>query len=290
MGEGVRPRAADVTAGGVDVDVVIPAYGRSDLVDLVLDDLQADSSSAARRVTVVDNLGDYAGSRTGVRIVRPGSNLRWIGTVNWALREAAGDNMAVCVVLNSDVRLTNPFLDGLVAAVDDNDGVAIAAPCYDDYWPHQHAHHIPSRAVDYLARSAVRPVPFCDGAAIAFDVDAIAAIGELDVQTFDWHGYGADIDIAIRARRAGYRVLVTESCYVSHSRHASTPNPGVDVRRPRDEIEHGLTAKYGPDWRELVSLPSACLRPDALPSDGGADDRRLTGVPTRLTADGDLQR
>ena len=122
----------------------------------------------------------------------------------------------------------------------------------------------------------VREVPFCDGAAIGFSTAAIAAVGPLDVGTFSWHGYGADIDIALRSRRAGHRVLVTEASYVSHSRHGSMPEPGVDVRRPREEIEQGLTAKYGPDWRRLAGVPGSSLRADALTADGDLAERQIT--------------
>ena len=264
----------DVAARGRSVDVVIPAYGRSDLVDLVLDDLEADPSTTPRRITVFDNLGDFTQRRANVEVVRSLSNLRWIGTVNWALERAAVDGVDVCVVLNSDVRLSRPFLAPLVAAVA-GDRVAIAAPCYDDYWPHQHATPIPPSAADYVAKDVVRDVPFCDGAAVAFDLPASARIGRLDVQTFDVHGYGADLDIAIRSRRAGYRVVVTESCYVSHSRHGSMPQPGVDVRAPREEIERGMTAKYGPSWRELVDLPGSSLRAEALVDGDDRADRHL---------------
>lgn len=259
------------------VDLVIPAYGRPELVNALLGDLTADRSTARPRITVVDNLGDVDGVPAGVRVVRPERNLRWIGTVNWALEDAARNGSAVCVILNSDIRLSNPFLDGLVAAITDNADVAIAAPCYDDYWPHQHARDIPDVPTDFVATDVVREAPFCDGAAIGFSTAAVAAIGVLDMATFSWHGYGADIDIALRSRRAGYRVLVTEACYVSHSRHGSMPEPGVDVRRPREEIEQGLTAKYGPDWRRLVGLPDSSLRADALTADGDLAERHLSG-------------
>lgn len=253
--------------------VAVPAFGSPELTDAVLDDLARDGSTLDPTVTivVVDNGGDYVvpdsvtaatdvTSHARVTVHRPGTNLRWIGSANWALRTAARSGHAVCVVLNNDTRLSTGFLAALVAPFSALDGVAMVAACYDDFWLHQRAREIPATAADYVPRAVDRDVPFCDGTAIAFAVPAVIELGGLDEVAFPRHGYGSDIDLALRARAAGLRCVVTEGAYVSHLRRATMSRTGQSSELNRAEILDGLTAKWGDGWRAEIGLG-----PDSFP-------------------------
>ncbi|MGB3353714.1 MAG: glycosyltransferase [Mycobacterium sp.] len=247
------------------VSVVIPAYGRHDMVGALLSDLAAEKSHTAQ-VTVLDNRGDLTfESGPNFTVLKSPTNLRWIGSVNWAIGNAIAKGFDVVVVLNSDIRLSLRFVHEISLAAVINEGVAVAAPCYDDFWPHQHATATPACARDYRPVQAVRKVPFCDGTAIAFNVTAAADIGPLDNTNFNWHGYGADLDYSIRARRRGYRVIVTESCFVSHARRASMEDSGQSEQDAVAEVETGMAAKHGPGWRILLGLDEAALRTPSEP-------------------------
>jgi len=236
--------------------VVIPAYGLAELTDAVVRDLCRDGSDRdpAIRIVVVDNAGDYVLPEGNITVYRPGRNLRWIGATNWALETAFREGIEVCIVLNNDTRLSPGFLDGLLAPFGVASDIAIAAPCYDDFWLHQRAHTIPSSAADYVPRDVLRSVDFCDGTAIAFAVPAVAELGGLDEVAFPGHGYGADIDLAIRLRKAGLRCVVTEGAYVSHLRRQTMAQTGQPSEGNRAEILDGLTAKWGDGWRKSVGL------------------------------------
>lgn len=222
-------------------------------------DLDAEADDIDELI-VLDNRGDLELDDSRHRIVRPTTKLRWIGSVNWGLSRAAADGFDLLLVLNSDIRLSMPFVGPMRDSITSNDRVAIAGPCYDDFWPHQRASCIPSQPHLYDPVAAVRNTAFCDGTAWAIDVRASTDIGLLDDETFLWHGYGADLDYSIRARKRGYRVIVTEACYISHLRRASMSAAGQSEERANQEIENGMTSKYGPEWRRLLGLTDAACR------------------------------
>ncbi len=260
--------------------VVIPAFGSPELTDAVVHDLCRDGSDLdpAVHIVVVDNAGDYvlppgvlppdlpaggspddlsasgSGAAGRISVHRPGSNVRWIGAANWALQTSAREGHAVCVVLNNDIRLSAGFLDGLLAPFSTANDIAVVAACYDDFWLHQRARVIPPTASEYVPRDVLRDVPFCDGTAIAFAVPAVVALGGLDEVMFPRHGYGADIDLAIRARATGLRCVVTEGAYASHLRRQTMNRTGQTSEGNRAEILDGLNAKWGDSWRADVGL------------------------------------
>ncbi|MEO7752026.1 MAG: glycosyltransferase [Terracoccus sp.] len=245
--------------------VVIPAHGAPELTDTVLADLARDGTDECphARVVVVDNAGDYVvpTALPRVSVHRPGQNLRWIGSANWALATAVADGFELCAVLNNDTRLSLDFLDGLVAPFATDPDIAIVSACYDDFWLHQRAHEIPDTAADYVPRPVLRDVPFCDGTAIAFSAARIAGLGSLDTVAFPRHGYGSDIDLALRVRDAGLRCVVTEGAYVSHLRRATMNRLGQSSEANRAEILDGLAAKWGEEWRARVGLGPGSFPP-----------------------------
>lgn len=251
--------AVDDVLGERTTLVVVPAFGQPTLTDAVLCDLldPGTRSSGPHRVVVVDNMGDYELPRSdpSLSLHRPGGNLRWIGSVNWGLAAAAAHGDAVCTVLNNDTRLSAGLIDRLAVAFTDCDDVAVAAPCYDDFWRHQRARTLPATAAGFVGADAYRQVPFCDGTAIAFSVAAAQQLGPLDSRAFPRHGYGADIDFALRAGEVGMRCVVTESAFVSHLRRGTMDRlPAETSERNRAEILRGLDGLWGDRWRKLAGL------------------------------------
>lgn len=243
--------------------LAVPAYGSPELTDAVLRDLLRDDPllPADLRLVVVDNQGDYVlpGWAAGAELVRTGENLRWIGTANWAFEQAREQGHDVVVLLNNDTRLSRGFVRGLVEAVQGD--VGVAAACYDDFWLHQRASRVPAEAEAYVPRDVVRDVPFCDGTAIAFARAAVEAVGPLDTAAFPQHGYGADVDWALRARRAGWRCVVTEAVFVHHLRRVTMTRVGRTAEDNRAEILTGLDRLWGAGWRALAGLGPGAFPP-----------------------------
>ncbi len=213
---------------------------------------------------VVDNRGDSSvgTAHHDLEIVRPGENLRWIGSANYALQRAEREGYEVCAVLNNDIEISENGVRWLVSALRDCHGAAVAGPVYDCYWPHQRK-EVPLQAVSkYAPTIAFREVPFCDGTALVVGRDTIVTVGILDAETFGWHGYGADIDYGIRIRLAGLRSIVTEACFVRHERRATIRSHEVDLeRRILQEYQGGLTRKWGADWRAIAGLRAPLADP-----------------------------
>jgi GT2 family glycosyltransferase len=42
------------------------------------------------------------------------------------------------------------------------------------------------------------------------------AVGGMDLHTFGRYGWGVDLDLALRARKAGYGLYTTEMAYIKH--------------------------------------------------------------------------
>ena len=249
-----------------NVLVAVPAYGASHLTDAVVGDLLADSRDLLpnAHIVVIDNRGDYVAAQNDERlsIYRPGTNLKWIGSANWALESALDHGDATCLVLNNDTRLSPDFSYWLAMAFADCTDVAVAAACYDDFWLHQRAHVIPEDAERYQTTRAYRQVPFCDGTAIAFSTEAAKLVGMLDSEAFPQQGYGADIDYALRARAYGLRCLVSDAAYVHHLRRGTMQLiPEETGEAHRHEILTGLQANWGSGWREKAGLSPASFPP-----------------------------
>ena len=244
--------------------IAIPAYGAPQLTDAVLGDLLRDPPRLLphARIVVIDNAGDYVPPMADDRVAvhRPGSNLRWIGSANWALTAAAEHGDAICIVLNNDTRLSADFAYCLASTFADCPGTAVAAACYDDFWLHQRARVVPAEALEHVGARTYRDVPFCDGTAIAFSVPEAQLLGFLDQDAFPHQGYGADIDYALRARARGLRCVVTDAAYVHHLRRGTMSLlPAETGEHHRQEIVAGLDAKWGPDWRARAGLSPAAF-------------------------------
>jgi GT2 family glycosyltransferase len=245
--------------------VVIPAYGRRELTDQVIEDLLAPSPDSANEtidMTVIDNQGSYTNEFGRVEIVQPGRNLRWIGSANYALRRARDEDYACCVIANNDLRTTRGIIHDLCNVLLHMPTAGLVGPVYNDYWPHQRASDIPASVDQYVARPVVRRVPFCDGTFLCLRTAMVKEVGVFDETTFSWHGYGSDIDLALRARSHGWSSVVTENCYVDHIRRGtmSSYEDGDEYKAMREYMD-GLSSKWGPDWRSRVGLEGPLVDP-----------------------------
>ncbi len=247
--------------------VVVPAYGSAHLTDTVVTDLlQCDALALPHfRIVVVDNMGDYRSAHDDERVTihRPGSNTRWIGATNWGLTEALDRHDDIFVVINNDTRLSRDFLYWMALSITENTDIAIAAACYDDFWLHQRVWTPQKSAADFVPRHAYREVPFCDGTALAFRMETVRTIGTLNIEAFPRHGYGADVDFAIRAREQGQRCLVTETAYLTHLGRGTMdqfPEETHDVAR--SEIVGGLNKLWGDQWRKVAGLTELAFEPN----------------------------
>lgn len=237
--------------------VVIPAFGRVDLTRAVVVDALRERLLVD--VWVVDNAGDYV-SVADEHVLRPGQNLGWLRGCNaGAAAAAAHDRYAGVVLLNNDTRLSTGFFAGLAAAGRTR-RAGLVGPCYDDHWAHQRCAHT-GPATDYAPQPVDRKVRFLDGTCLLVTAGALEAVAPgglplLDEQSFGVTGWGADVDLAARVRRARLRVLVTERAYLNHLPASTAREVHADYdaywAAGTEDLQAGLAAKYGPRWATVT--------------------------------------
>src|SRR5262249_36642938 len=74
-------------------------------------------------------------------------------------------------------------------------------------------------AADYIPRPQYRAVPAVEGTALMLSRECWQDTGGMDLRAFGPYGWGVDLDLALRARQAGYGVYTTEMAYINHFGH-----------------------------------------------------------------------
>ncbi|MEY3019364.1 MAG: hypothetical protein RLZZ272_348 [Actinomycetota bacterium] len=216
-----------------------------DTRDEVLGCLGSVGADEADDIVVVD-----AGSRDGtidaVRAARPDVTTIALGDVGFAAAANAGiaaTTAPVVVVLNADVRVRPGSLGALGRRVRLHPRVAAAGPRvrYPDGTPQASARRVPDpitaighaalgwwaprnrftrryRALDEDPTLA-RDVGFLSGCALALDRAALESVGGFDDA---YRLYVEDLDLAVRLRRAGWRIVYEPAAEVVHRVGAST--------------------------------------------------------------------
>lgn len=229
--------------GHAQLGIVIPVYGKRELVTRCIDSVLASlpRNRCSAEVIVVDDASPDRGLREWldrkaasgrIRLLRNPFNLGFIGACNRGIAAVPGD----VLLLNADALVHGDWLDRLNAALHSADDIASVTP-----WSNNgEISSLPrigeaAPAVDeaQLARvdgivAAVRAegrvteheLPTCCGFAMLMRRRVIDEIGGLDGVDL-LRGYNEEVDWCLRARRAGYRHLLAPGVFVAHSGTAS---------------------------------------------------------------------
>ncbi len=201
----------------VSATVIVPSRGPAARLRRLLDSLAA--QTAEHETIVVDNgssgeevtaLCELYPSVTAIRLER---NAGFSAAMNLGAARASGDAL---VLVNDDCRLDPGFVGEIVAALDPEDGVAMAAGVLRDA---RRPDLIDTAGLRFdrtlLASDYLNGAPLADlaagiadpdgpsGAAAAFDRAAFAAVGGFDEALF---AYWEDTDLALRLIRDGHRL------------------------------------------------------------------------------------
>jgi N-acetylglucosaminyl-diphospho-decaprenol L-rhamnosyltransferase len=214
-----------------------------------VDAVQRDRSRCARRVVVVDNGASLApASVLGTEVVRLPANLGFGAGANAGMGVLEGQPWDVLVVLNNDVEVADGYLDAAVAALS-HPGVALAGgPLYLDSpggvlwyagggvnWLTGTVRQARSRRVATRERTA----GFIPGAAFAARAEAWRQVGGFDSSYFL---YNEDLDLCLRLRRRGWRLLYAPAMVAVHHLGAVT---GSASRSPF-YLEHMAATRLRP--------------------------------------------
>ena len=235
--------------GGGRVAVVVVHFGEVAPTAACLAALVRDGSRAARRVVVVDNgatLG--AGSWHGAEVVSLAGNPGFGAGANAGVAALAGDPFDALVVLNNDIEVANGYLDAAVQALRRPDVGLVAGPLYltgagGTLW-------YAGGGINWLtgtvrqatsARAAARErtVGFIPGAAFAARPEAWRSVGGFDPGYFL---YNEDVDLGLRLRRRGWRLLFSPAMVAVHRLGGAT---GSAARSPF-YLEHMAATRLRP--------------------------------------------
>lgn len=182
-------------------------------------------------------------------------NQGFVATANRGLRRAHSD----VVLLNSDTRVTNGWLECLAACLESDDTIATATPwsnnaeiasipkfCRNNPVPPD------ADAVAYIIRNCGQPIypelPTAVGFCMAISHHAIKRIGVFDEETFG-RGYGEENDFCQRAQQAGMRNVLCDDAYVVHHGGASFAPLGL---KPDEKSMRRLLARH-PGYQSQVA-------------------------------------
>jgi N-acetylglucosaminyl-diphospho-decaprenol L-rhamnosyltransferase len=235
-----------------DVTVSIVNHESRETVLAALAALQADAARRARlEVIVVDNVsqdGSPAAVRErfpGVEVLERETRAGYGANHNLALARAEGRHV---LFLNDDAQVRPGAIDALVAHLDAEPAVAVAAPRlldgaghpYPSLWPTPTA-LADLRSALRLGRprplpvegSAPRPIGWAMGCALLVRRDAARAVGGFDERFFM---YSEEVDLCVRLAHAGHATHAVPGAVVVHEGQASTgdsPERAIEMARSR---------------------------------------------------------
>lgn len=239
----------------------VPVYGQHEYTHALLTDLCREPAD----FVIVDNRGDYP--RIGdEHVITPGGNLGWAGGSNFIFRYAFANGYTHAMTLNNDTRLSPGFADGVLdPRIPEDAGIVV--PVYDDTSGHLRiVSEYRGPAADYQAKPVLRKLPFTDGCAFMITKTAWLAVGDFDERAFGKFSWGADVDLSLRARKAGFGVYATEMAYINHfGRKSAKGLSRIYGARAQFRYRYGLLRYWSKDWRLLSTRSTTVhLRPAGL--------------------------
>ena len=202
-----------------------------------------------------------------VAVLRSEANVGYAAGVNRGLAEAKGEYV---VLLNNDTQVGPGWLDGLVArSLHDWPRVGLVGPVSDNAPVPQ---HVPLGSADLDAFAAARRIAFrgkaqatqrLTGFCLLVRRAVLEKVGALDERY--GLGFFEDDDLCVRARRAGFQLLVALDVFVRHDGSRTVKALGLDARGLLRENFGKFKDKWGDAEAAPYRLPDG-RAPDAGPA------------------------
>jgi GT2 family glycosyltransferase len=239
----------------VSLLITVPVFGQHEYTHALVGDLEREGAE----YLIVDNRGDYP-KISKERVTTPGRNLGWAGGSEHGFRIAFSEGYSHAMTLNNDTRISKGFVAALLDPRLPADA-GIVGPLIDQGFPCAVADEKPD-AASYIPRPQYRAVPAVDGTALMLSRECWQTIGGMDLRTFGRYGWGVDLDLALRARNAGYGLYTTEMAYINHF-EGKTANVRFGSWRYEwgalFAMMRGMRKLYGRNW--VKQIPLASLTP-----------------------------
>ena len=252
------------------VSVIVPIRDQPELLERCLDGLLTRTAYHDIEVLVVDNGSVAAQTLALLQRARHDSRVRVLshpGVFNWSALNNAGAEQAtgdILLLLNNDVEVIEPGWLAVLAghALRPEIGAVGARLVFPDgtlqhggilLGPQSQAvhamTHAPGGQSGYLGQVALpRDLSAVTGASLALRRAVFDQVGGLDAGAFQvgW----SDIDLCLRVRRAGYRVLWLPNAVLMHREMATRGRDVTVAQQARHENERAAMQRLWPDEME----------------------------------------
>jgi len=268
------------------VSIIIPAYNQLEYCLQCVESVQANTRLPYKLILVdngsTDGVTEYFDTIPDATVIHSPTNVGFAAGVNLGLAQAVGH----VVLLNSDTIVPQDWLVPLLEALQQADNIGLVGPMSNNVSGHQQIDGLTlsgqEEINEYAAqlrnanrgniREATRLVGFC----LLIRDTVIQQLGLFD----ESYGIGnyEDDDYCLRARQAGYRLIIAEDAFVFH--YGSRTFLGMGL--------------VGDKWKDLVERNKRHFAEkfDLIPagSDGAMQlSRRLNAQAKQAAVNGDLK-
>ncbi|MGI8419337.1 MAG: glycosyltransferase family 2 protein [Candidatus Levyibacteriota bacterium] len=208
--------------------IIILHYGQINLTKKCIMSLIKRESSYAKIVIVNNNSqssskSDFSPKNTIV--INNNKNLGFAGGVNIGIKYAMEQNADYVCILNNDTLIKEPFLKSLVLLLDSNKSIGIIGPAISFLREGKTVFDIGGKINGYFGRTSheevssisglsLQEVSYVTGAAMIVRKEVFQKIGLFDLQFFLYY---EDVDLCLRAKEKGFRIVVAPHVIISHS-------------------------------------------------------------------------
>ncbi len=241
---------------------VVLHYGQKTLTDRVFASLLEGSLADRAHIRVLDNAAPEVFAGAWKRLEK---NVYWAGALDSTLKAVADEGYTHLWFINNDVGFVTaaPLLARVQARLEG----ALRRGCPIGIWspavqqnPY-HKHMEPCAAMSGDSSKllpGMRQVPLIDGIAPVFSLDCLQDIGGLDYGD-NLYGYGVDMWLSIRARRAGWPLVVDDTMVIRHRYHTTAKTTSGFMQKAALAEHAFMTERLGPDWRKTMErLKATC--------------------------------
>ena len=232
-------------SGAYKIDILITVHDALNFAKVTLERLERFTGTSIQSYIVINDgslqtttswLLSYSQDKQAFQLVEFNANKGYTRSLNFGVRISSGDYL---VIMNSDVLVSAGWLDGMLECMHSFSEAGIVGPLSNaggfqsvpalygkggdfavNIIPQGLNVDTISSGVRNVSEGACLPVELVNGFLYMVKKYVFETIGLYDTERFAV-GYGEEDDFCLRARSAGFTILVSESVYVYHFKSKS---------------------------------------------------------------------